>query len=320
MTSINHAFLNAIEDITLEITNQCNLHCHICHIWKEKHSYSLTCADLQRFLSFFPHLNVVALTGGEASLHPEINNIYRLLYQMFLKNRHLNIDLATNAYGEELLTFLKHQKQFLHPLSLSISLDGIDDIHDQQRGTKGAFSILKKHLSIIQQYNIPITLKFVASSINYHQLLHAAIFAKKMHCLFSFKIIEELSSYYHRHTNPPIPLLTTTQKQKLQSLIKKLPSYMTLTPLQTLSIKHHLKFLHYDNLDHITSCQTPSKSLFITSQGNIYNCLYQPSIGTLKDFPQNLLHQQTQENALKGMQGKCPKCLSYHGFLRDYHT
>lgn len=318
--SIHQTFYNAIEDITLELTNQCNLHCQICHIWKEKPHLFLSLPTIKSFLSFFPHLKVIALTGGEATLHPELNSIYRFLYKLFLQNRRINIDLATNAYGEELLCFLKNNQKFLHPLSLSISIDGLEKEHDQQRGTPGAFQTLKKNLLHIQQYSIPITLKFVASPLNYHQLLHVAILAQKLHCEFSFKILECLPSYYHRHSPSSLPLFTDTQRKQLQTLIKKLPGYVSLTKAQSLAIQHHLKFLHHQTLNHIQTCPVPRKALFLTCHGHIYNCLYQPPIGTLKNFPLSLSVPQAQENEHKANHGLCPKCLSYHGFLRDFQN
>ncbi|MBF0618803.1 MAG: radical SAM protein [Candidatus Omnitrophica bacterium] len=305
---------NNILALTFDITNRCNLHCRICGIWKERPRHDLALADIQKILLCAPNLKSVSLTGGEALLHPDIDAIYRHLCTLFLKKRLTNIDIATNAYDPLLLTFLKRHQKLLRPLSLSVSLDGIGAIHDTQRGTPGAFERVIAHVRAVKALGVPVALKFTASRLNYTHLPRVALLAHELKCSFSFKLVERLPSYYHRTKNERPPLLGKKDRAALHQLIlqvRRLPALRKNSRM----FDWHLRFLKEGSLDFIQNCQTPEHALFITSNGNIYNCLYQKPLSTLAEWPARKA-TTCFNNIRRGANGTCPKCLAYHGSLQ----
>jgi MoaA/NifB/PqqE/SkfB family radical SAM enzyme len=266
----------------------------------------------------FPHLSCVTLTGGEPLLHPRINTIYRRLYEAFLKKRLHDIHIATNASSTAFPAFLKRHRRFLAPLSLSISIDGNGRLHDLQRGTRGAFLRTIKNIRLARAHNIPVTIKFVASPWNYQELPQVAALAQDLGCLFIFKLIERVPNYYHRHRAARPPLLRQAQLKELAHIIRDLPPKETPSPLEALTLQGHKKYFERGDLGFIRHCLTPRKSLFITSHGDVYNCLYQKKIGTLAGWPESIAADRALDNIAKGARGKCPKCLSYHGSLKTF--
>ncbi len=312
--------LNKIRNLTFEITNQCNLHCRICNIWKERPWTYLPLSGIKRMLSAFSGLSNVSLTGGEPLLHPGINALYRYLYSLCMKKQLRGIDIATNASFPIFTSFLKKHRHLLEPLSLSISLDGLGETHDLQRGTHGAFTRVIKNICYAQTYRIPITIKFVASSLNYKQLVPVAKLARELGCKFDFKLIEKVPAYYHRKLSGRLPMLNSKQKKELAKAILTLPDSKQTGVLEALSLSWHKKYFQQGNLKFIGNCLTPERTLFVTAHGEIYNCLYQEKIGTLEEWPAALNRKVTLKNIKNGHDGTCPKCLSYHGSLKTYNV
>jgi MoaA/NifB/PqqE/SkfB family radical SAM enzyme len=309
---------DVIDKVTFEITNRCNLRCRICNIWQERPFEELSYDAIVKLTDNLLPIKSVSLTGGEALLHPKVDQIYRHLFLLFLQKKLDNIDIATNASSPRLAQFLKQNSRMLAPLSLSISIDGIGPTHDKQRGCPGAFSRTLKNLQLIRAHGVRTCLKFVASSLNYRELPQVAQFARTMSFDFAFKIAESLPSYYHRKTSArAVPVLNKKQRQELSAILKKLkipegPRYA----MARFSLDCHQEYLKSGDLDFIERCSTPAQSLFITCHGDVFNCLYQPRIGKLSSWPCGLNGLVAKKNISRGADGTCPKCLAYHGYLK----
>jgi MoaA/NifB/PqqE/SkfB family radical SAM enzyme len=313
--------LNTFHSLTIEITNRCNLRCRICGIWKERPLRDLLPEDIERVVRSLPKLGNVSLTGGEALLHPDIERIYRFLFKRYLAGKLKAVDIATNGCSPLVTDFLRRNARYLRPLTLSVSVDGIGKFHDSQRGRRGAFLDTLAQLRSITTMGVPVSLKFVASRLNYPDIDKVASLARTLGCRFYLKTVEELPAYYHRSGTGHTPLLGRKAKAEVLKAIQRLPVEINWPgPLGTFSLRCHERCLKEGNLDFIRGCQTPARSLFITSHGEIFNCLYQDKIGTLSAWPTGIDRKAARQNTAKGERGTCPKCLSYHGYLREINS
>ncbi|MBD3196147.1 MAG: radical SAM protein [Candidatus Lokiarchaeota archaeon] len=128
--------------VTLELTQKCNLRCRMCYFWGETGLYiqkkqqkskpkEMSLDLIKTIINEFSSTKVLySLFGGEPFLHSEIDEIIRLI-----KKSGGVIDTPTNG------TMLKKHATMLVETgfdALRVSLDGPEDINDQQRG-KGSF-------------------------------------------------------------------------------------------------------------------------------------------------------------------------------------
>lgn len=310
-----------IKAVTLELTNRCNLQCQICNIWREAKKFDLSCEEIARLLESIPGPLSVALTGGEPFLHPRFKEILKYLFRLSLIKKINDINIATNGYSAAIPDFLAQNHRFLAPFSFSISLDGLKNTHDLQRGKKNSFSMTLKNILAIRRYNYPIGIKFVITKLNYQDFKKVHELSQRLGCSFYPKFFEKLDHYYHRakgfaRLSAPENIIKKLLPQ-IQA-IEKLEAAKNNNSLSYYALRSLRRFAQNNSDTFIKKCLTPSNSLFLSCRGDLYSCLYQDKITTLKEWPKlnTALLIKLRQNASRG---KCPRCISYHGFLREFN-
>lgn len=169
--------LNSLKECWLHITDQCNLTCRHCLFsCSPKTRTALSLDVIQSVFSRAYDLGtrVFYLTGGEPLVHPDFQQICRLI----LNDRPDTVlVILTNGI------LLPAQRTFLQSLPperliLQISLDGLEDVNDSLRG-KGAFAGIVKGLSALDGLNIRTTLSMAVHAGNRHQMTDIVSLAAK---------------------------------------------------------------------------------------------------------------------------------------------
>ncbi len=151
--------------LSIELTNFCNLRCKHCYgeFSKNVSIEYISFEHIQNILEELGglHTKKIALTGGEATLHPDFINIALLFLE-----KGFDLTILTNGYNciaiEDLL---KKSKDYHY--TIKVSLDGIDDVHDLIRGKKGTFIHVKETIKNILQYqNITLYISTVIMKQN----------------------------------------------------------------------------------------------------------------------------------------------------------
>lgn len=140
--------------VILGVTYECNAQCRMCNIhsiYKEKPELQSEELDLSFLLgrlqesSLISKIEHIDLTGGEPFLKKNlaafISDLFKLptLKLVTLNSNGLLPDLIA-ADTEHILQSIPRDKSF----SISISIDGIGNVHDRIRGLSGAFARLDK--------------------------------------------------------------------------------------------------------------------------------------------------------------------------------
>ena len=170
----------APRSISIMITDRCNLRCRMCHYsHSESPAFSLNQAGFMP-LELFTHIldtcpgkPIIALTGGEPLLHPQV-----LEFIQALKQRGFFCSLTTNG------SFLQAKAAQLCESKLDllvVSIDGDQTTHDQIRGN-GAF---QKAIAGIQEIlKLPdrplVGMSTVITDINHMDLEKSFILAEEL--------------------------------------------------------------------------------------------------------------------------------------------
>ncbi len=323
-----------LDDVTIEITNTCQLHCQWCDIWREDRRHEISAVSLMTILekllvSF--QVQGVSITGGEPFLHANISAVLRCLGTLKAKHRIRSFGIYTNgACSARIEEVLRKNKEFIHGMSVGISVDGLPGTHDALRGP-GAYARTLKTLRLLRQrYDgyLDVELKFTANEENCRDLYDVYALALAYGFRFTPKLVEtHVTAYYHRaggtdrkrKIGPGQNFLPVLRAQILAILKqeKREPS----NAIQPKMLRMLLR-LAEGGRGRITACKTPARCLFITSRGAVYPCLYMPLAGTID--PDSLCSRKffTLRAARidQGAQAHCPGCSSYHGFLKNFNA
>lgn len=218
------------ETIYFEYTNKCNLNCSICWL---KDSDLTKKAELttQEIKTFFNSLNreikQIKLYGGEPLVRKDFFEICR-----FLKEKGFYVKTITN--GTLIYKKIAEKIISLGIDSITLSLDGDKDIHNQIRGndsfskTLGAISYINE-LKSKQNLEKPLlSLNCVINSANYDKLSPLVSIAAKLGILLNFQYLMWLSQETNKEgsgnqnlSNFDIPFREVDAK-KLQEEISKI--------------------------------------------------------------------------------------------------
>ena len=164
-----------------EITDRCNLGCVHCYINQAAGNKSvkeseLTTIQVKRILDEMVENGCLylLLTGGEILLRPDFEEIYRHAKKCgFIINLFTNGTLI-NPQIADLFSELK-------PHSIEITLYGATrETYEKVTGVPGSYDRCMRGIDLLLERNLPLLLKSVLISINYHELEDMKTLAEKL--------------------------------------------------------------------------------------------------------------------------------------------
>jgi len=156
--------------VAWDITYKCNLNCFFCDrqtIYRDKLNKDITLSEAKMVIDNLANADVmtIGITGGEALLRNDLEDIAE-----YAVDKGLVVTLSTNG---TLMTKSRAQKLANLCQSISISLDGLADTHDEVRGKKGAYDKAiqgLKHLAATTPRACAIGVNFVLNKLNFQEL------------------------------------------------------------------------------------------------------------------------------------------------------
>lgn len=143
----------------IEITNACDQSCPTCYA-NSGHGQHLEMETIAEMLDFFldsefGNAEILQISGGEPTTHPDIIEIIRMAREKQIKYVMLNTNGLRIATDE---AFVKELSQFVGKFEIYLQFDGFDDgIYRHLRGM--ALSEIKQQaIRNLARYKIPITL------------------------------------------------------------------------------------------------------------------------------------------------------------------
>lgn len=141
--------------IQMPITNRCNSKCITCNVWKTKNKTEIDPAELERVLSdpYFAKVTSVGINGGEPSLHSDLSALVHAVCQLkSLKNIYV---ISNGLNTDRLLSSLKTSQAECRAkkisLHLTVSVDGVGQVHETVRGINGSFEKTMHTIQMIRQ-------------------------------------------------------------------------------------------------------------------------------------------------------------------------
>ncbi len=122
--------------LTYIVTYKCNARCIMCDSWKIKGNDDMTLEEIEAVFRQLPVLDMVRLSGGEPFVRKDFPEIVELA------RRHLRpwyLHVTTNGFLTDFIVRFLEEREKKTPLYLLVSVDGLDEKHNQVRGVNNAW-------------------------------------------------------------------------------------------------------------------------------------------------------------------------------------
>ncbi len=251
-----------IRYLVMFVTGKCNLQCRYCY------AHDLLQFGAMPFDIAVEALNIVAssnrpfhvqFTGGEPLLEPQ------LLGSIcdFIQGKNINISMGVQTNG----TLINEQnaRMFQHyGLEVGLSIDGIADIHNLQRGR---FDSTIRGLQVLAQHDIPCRVTTVVTEANVLHLDKLALMLAGFSNVrgIGLDLLVNKGSAVVHHLKPPSPGCLSKGVQALKKMLNVVNTRRTL-PLQVRELNMHGR--RRDVLCH----GAKGESMAVLPNGSVYPC------------------------------------------------
>lgn len=328
-------FLPKPFSLTLAVTYRCQSRCLTCRIWeiyqkdKEKAKKEFNYKDyLPLFTSLQNNLIHLGITGGEPFLKEDLEKLIALASEKL--NKLSWISITSNGFASQKIIAKTKKILKVYPgnLSLEISLDGNEQLHDQIRGLPGSYekalrTYAKLNALTKKNSRLRVSFSYTISSLNLGQFDQFYSALKKDLNLGLEKVginFEHFGLLYQRKGNLKLSQEGQEKlKKDIDFILKKTRFKLTFDFFRW--GKAIFKRFYLTNLPYfgqnpqrmILPCVAASSSFFIDPYGDIYPCtIWEKNLGNIKTldlekFWSSSVVKETQK-AIKKQ--KCPICFT----------
>ena len=299
----NHLYLRRLKTpsvLFIFITSRCNARCQHCFYWKQLESKeNMQLEDYIKIISSLKNrLTTLILTGGEPTLHPQLN----LFVEFALKeNNPKTIAIPTNGIVTKPIIELADffcQKYPKTLFDISFSLDGMQNTHDKIRGIEGSFE--KTIVSITELVklrdekklqNLGINVVTTIGEYNLRQLEDLFLYVKQhLNVNHKIQLLRGSSTGVfgidQQQVSDLDPLITTTFSPAtitdLRATVSRIQETFAAPPLQKLKLSVQLDALEGRLIK--MKCVAGMNDGVIYQNGDVAICEMLKPLANLKDF------------------------------------
>jgi len=123
------------------VTTICGLKCDHCFYWRNTNikTNELTIDEIEKISASMGHFLQLTLTGGDACQRDDLTEIAEIFYR---NNNVRNITIGTNGMNPDKVLRLitpMVSRCSESDITVDLSMDGLEEVHDSIRGVKGSF-------------------------------------------------------------------------------------------------------------------------------------------------------------------------------------
>lgn len=188
--------------ISLMANDICNSRCQMCLIWQQKKDKEITPAELKQILDepLFRNVIDIGVTGGEPTLRSDLPELFRVIAQK--RPRISSASIITNAIREEqvverVLVCARICREHNIYFSVSVSLDGVSNIHDELRGRDGNFATAVACIDAFRDAQVPVFFGATITKTNVYHVDELHEWGLERNIYGRFRIAEFIQRLYN---------------------------------------------------------------------------------------------------------------------------
>lgn len=310
------------DTIQLPITYKCNCDCIMCGMEKLKCKKDFSLDELELILSdkLFTEIKSVGLNGGEPFLINLIDYVHVIVNKLpKLKNIYV---ISNGSLPERILEmseeiFLFCKKKGIN-YTLSISLDGINEMHDRMRGRHNLFDKTKETIIKINENSSKYCSNFgvicTITKLNVYNLAELDSWAKDNNIPISYNIATMHERLKNDYKFKDFSVFTDNHTRYLAQ------EFFYSKFLEDKSEKYFCLYYYVKNLKRISKCDHKKNVVTLTPNGYISYCAtFSKELGNaLKNSAYNIYFDKTNEDYKKNLhKDKCDGCSHYTSYCTE---
>lgn len=184
-------------DAVVAVTYNCNSKCVMCDIWKMAPHEKMRIEDFRKLPKTLKDVNI---SGGEPFLHKDIVEIVKTVRDHLPEAR---ITISSNGFATKLIeTRVKEIIKFVPDLRIGISLDGMEQKHDEVRRIPNGFQKCMNTLDMLKEVGVQdLRLAFTVMTINVEDLPKVYDLAKQKGVQFTCAFAQSSDFYFGAKQN-----------------------------------------------------------------------------------------------------------------------
>lgn len=313
--------------MVMPITYRCNGKCVMCGVWRNPAKPDVEVQQIENIFSVEPlassltHLNI---TGGEPFLHPELLEIADVISNNLKNISEININtsgILATKFIDQFVGFNKRLNSETK-LNVSVSLDGVGEMHDKVRGIDGIFSSVIETIKKFQAActtctTASVNINCTFSKLNFRGVKNLIKLAGDLNLNVSltYACVNDL---YLRNSEYKETFHFT--ENDFQELIECINEWVVFDNI-SFTEKHYLKMLvsMLSGQKRSSSCIYQDGGCFLDVDGMVYPCGTVRSLvyGSIKTdlFKEIVFCKKADKIREELMRDHCSECLSnsYYG-------
>ena len=273
--------------LVIDVTYRCNSRCVMCNIWNAERKPELSLEQFDQILAdpLFHSIERLMISGGEPTLRGDLPALLELCFHRMPSLRTLSL-ITNGLWPERVLSVCEDiaQRCAAHGVSLSISLslDGLEETHDAMRNIPGAFVKATETLEglrrLQERYSFYLSVGCVVCHMNLHQLEAFRAWCAERNLSLGFQLVGFHESYVDNLAQRSALDFDENDRPVLYSLMEGLASKKSLTNLMAYYWADMLH-MYRDGRARQSPCPFLRDSFVLDAYGNIRICETADNIG-----------------------------------------
>ncbi len=280
--------------LTINVTDTCNSRCIMCNFWKNKKRHDeITPEEIKQLLQqdVMKNLTVIALTGGEIFMRPDIPEIIDVIYDTTGVKPHFGTNGLFPSKLDTLIATRGHKIA-----GVMISVDGIGEVHDKIRG-KGTFEMTMRSIRILKEkHHMTPTINMTLSRLNYDKLLETQEYFKDY--VFTYKIAKKSKLHFGDNTVMDFELEEDQIKKVLEDAKK-------------ISNKNIYDIFLEDWAlygKRPSPCYAGVTQAVVNQDGTLQPCIHKPAFGNIRSTSPTVLWNSDKADMFRKTHKSCQDC------------
>lgn len=311
--------------MTFVVTRRCNSRCQMCNIWQEKDSTFLSLDQIRHIFGKddYSFVRQLTLTGGEPTLRPDLPELFEIVRSACSRLEH--IELATSGLNtrrvlehvEHMLKSVQFTPGRINRFTVQVSMDGVEDMHDQIRGIHGFYGIVQETLDglaqLEKQYailNHRLSCVVMPQNLSHVERLQAFANQANLPIVFSPVV---LSGRYYRNLESDDNLTFISGEGRNEAAVR---TFQSLAQEDDSALR-----FYYEDIGHMLqgskrhrACMMGFYGFTLEHDANVYPCVNfeTSSFGNLleQSFDEVWFGKQAETLREELRQTGCPTCVS----------